>query len=200
MGSHKIICGVAINDIDTLNISLERSYIHWVKMIRRCYYNTHNNNRNDNCYSECCVCQEWLTFSNFKKWFDDPQNGYKDNYCLDKDILVKGNKIYSPETCCFVPNEINTLIINRKACRGDCLIGVTKKITKSSIVRYIAQVRINGKLIVLGRFDDEYSAFVSYKKAKEKHVKDVAKLYYNQGKITKKVYDALMNYKVDIND
>ena len=48
-----------------------------------------------------------------KEWFDNPVNGYKEGYSLDKDILVKGNKIYSPETCCFVPQDVNILFTKR---------------------------------------------------------------------------------------
>ena len=46
-------------------------------------------------------------------------------YHLDKDILVKGNKVYSPETCCFVPQEINSLLVTSVRSRGDQPIGVS---------------------------------------------------------------------------
>lgn len=52
-------------------------------------------------YTGCTVCEEWLNYSNFKVWYG--QNGIKGMALdLDKDILFKGNKVYSPETCCFV--------------------------------------------------------------------------------------------------
>ena len=71
----------------------------------------------------CTVCEEWLNYSNFKVWYD--QNRIKGMALdLDKDILFKGNKVYSPETCCFVPHAINTLFLNGKKNRGDLPLGV----------------------------------------------------------------------------
>ena len=103
----KIVYGVAHNDYAGRikeNGKHIRSYRSWISMLSRCYGEKELNNRPS--YKGCSVCDEWLLFSNFKKWFDDPTNGYQNGYCLDKDILIKGNKVYSPNTCCFVPNEI----------------------------------------------------------------------------------------------
>ena len=76
-------------------------------------------------YADCEVCEEWLNFQNFATWF------YKHYYeipgelmCLDKDILIKGNRIYSPETCIFVPSRINTLFVKSDKVRGNLPIGV----------------------------------------------------------------------------
>ena len=70
----------------------------WKNMIKRC------DNKLKNRKYDCYCCDEWLIFENFKKWFD--KNYYQienERMALDKDILFKGNKIYSPETCIFVP-------------------------------------------------------------------------------------------------
>ena len=80
-------------------------------------------------YKRCTVCDEWLFYPNFKKWFDE--NYYEiegQKMALDKDIISKGNKVYSPENCIFVPNNINVLFTNRKGERGDYPIGVSWKI------------------------------------------------------------------------
>lgn len=62
--------------------------------------------KNKPTYEGCTVCDEWLYFSNFKKWFDE---NYIEGFQLDKDIIIRGNKVYSPQTCCFVPKEINII-------------------------------------------------------------------------------------------
>lgn len=169
-----------------------QSYNIWAGMLKRCYWIRRKENV---AYDDCKVCDEWLYFSNFKKWFDDPNNGYRDGYHLDKDILVKGNKIYSPDTCCFVPQEINKLFTKHNRARGKYPIGV-----KKDKLRYISYISLYGKQKVLGMYDDELSAFMEYKKTKENYIKEIAYKYFNDGKITQKVYDALMNYQVDIND
>ena len=190
---NKKVFGVGINDYTGVVRTLGKtsdSYRHWKSMLERCCNTKHT------WYQDCCVCDEWIYFSNFKEWFDDTQNGYVDGCCLDKDILFKGNKTYSPSTCCFVPPEINTLIVKRKALRGECPIGVTKRRNG----KYVAQMRKYGKLQNLGTYLTKDDAFYAYKKAKEEYIKEVAQKYFDDGKITKRVYDALMNYEVETTD
>jgi hypothetical protein len=47
----------------------------------------------------------WVFFSNFSQW---AKNKYRPGYHLDKDLLVEGNTLYSPDTCCFLPPRINS--------------------------------------------------------------------------------------------
>ena len=138
------------------------------------------------------MCDEWKRYSNFKRWFDE---NYTPKYDLDKDILVKGNKVYSPDTCCFVPHFINSLLINCKRNRGSYPVGVSKRGSK-----YIAYINRQLKHIILGHYSTPEEAFQAYKEAKESYIKEVATAYYNEGKITEKVYNALMNWKIEITD
>ena len=193
-----LVYGVGINDSKiSTGSSKERepSYALWKSILSRCYGKEYLKRAT---YKNCSVCNEWLFYSNFKKWFDDPINGYRKGYHIDKDILVRGNKIYSPDTCCFVPPEINTLIVKHDATRGDLPIGVTKNNSVSRGFRAI--VRIYGKYHTIGYFDTIEEAFNAYKLTKETHIQEMATRYYKDGKITKKVYNALMNYKVEITD
>lgn len=196
----KLVYGVGVNDYKgntKYNHVHIPSYHTWVEMLKRCFCdNFKNSNRT---YTECKCCDEWKSFSAFKTWFDNPENGYKDGYALDKDILIKGNKIYSPSTCCFVPNEINVLLCKSDAKRGCMPIGVyERKLVNGS--SYMAYLNKNGCRINLGTYHSIEDAFQSYKQAKESHIKEMATQYFNEGKITKKVYNALLNYKVEITD
>lgn len=185
------IKNVAINDLDLAHGT--DCYSHWIQIIRRIYdekWKTKNQS-----YIDCTVCEEWLYLSNFKKWFDDPINGYKEGYEIDKDILIKGNKMYSPDTCCFVPQEINKLLLLNKHKRSSTPIGVNIKNNK-----YVARLSKRRKRVFIGSYDDKEEAFNAYKTAKEQYVKELADKYYKEGKITKKVYDALMKYEVEITD
>lgn len=182
-----------INDCNSVTSEIKIQYDIWIGMIARCY--NKNRLKKNPSYNGCSVCEEWHHFSNFMKWLEDPNNGYNVGYHLDKDILVKGNKVYSPETCCFVPPYINTLIISNKARRGKYPIGVTS-VKKG----YIAQIHKNNELIKLGTFVNVYDAFLAYKYAKEVYIKEIAHEYYGKGLITEKVYNALMRYEVEITD
>lgn len=193
------IFGVGICDVEYSVIQedgkIMLSYYTWRDMLRRCY--SERLQKKEPAYIGCSICEEWKYYSNFKQWAEDPKNGYQEGYCLDKDILVKGNKFYSPDMCCFVPRAINSLLTNRKNHRGKYPVGVVKS---SKSKNYEAAYFENGKRIYLGSFGTPEKAFHAYKVAKELHIQDVATQYYNEGKITKRVYDALMNYKIDIND
>ena len=88
----------------TINNTQTESYKTWYQMLRRCY-DEKQLNRNTS-YKGCTVCEEWHNFQNFAKWYEE--NYYKidgETMALDKDILSKDNKIYSPETCIFVPKK-----------------------------------------------------------------------------------------------
>lgn len=195
--SRTIIYGVATNDFDSMvykdEIALS-AYKHWFQMIRRCYSDKEQKKRMT--YIGCSVCEEWLTFSNFLKWFMSEDSGYKIGYQIDKDIIKKGNKVYSPDTCVFVPRRINCLFTKSNTLRGDTPIGVTT--TQSG--RYRAQYAQFNKMTYLGLYDDPISAFNAYKDSKESFIQKVAMDYFANGYICKKLYDALMRYEVEITD
>lgn len=189
-GQKCLVYGVGTNDL--LYTRGTSSYLAWTSMLERCCSSRYQSHKTT--YVGCSICEDWLVFSNFKKWFEDPKNGYQEGYCLDKDILVKGNKVYSPQTCCLVPVEINSLLTNRKQHRGPYPIGVTK--LKNG--KY--QARIGERRKTIGTFISQEEAFNAYKDVKERHIKSIAEKYVQEGKITKKVYDALMKYEVEITD
>jgi len=99
----------------------DKAYTAWHCMLQRCYSKGFLDKHPT--YMGCCVCEEWLTFSCFDKWFLE---NYVDGFQLDKDILVSGNKIYSPDTCLFVPGWVNKFIADSGATRGEYPIGVCK--------------------------------------------------------------------------
>lgn len=168
------------------------AYNRWCDMIHRCY----NEKFHQRCpqYKICTVCEEWKNYSNFKVWYK--KNKVSDSPMdLDKDILFKGNTVYGPDTCCFVPHEINTLFLTCKASRGNYPLGVYKD---SDSDKYISEMSFAGRVIKIGYFDTPKEAFKAYKKYKEKFIKDIANRY--KGKIPDKVYRAMMDWKVKITD
>ena len=182
----------------TINKKPSKIYTIWHDMLGRCYDEKHRHKYKT--YSNITVCDEWLNFQNFAKWFDE--NYYEvegEEMCLDKDILIKDNKVYSPDTCIFVPERINNLFIKSNNIRGKYPIGVTynKKINK-----YQAQCKIlkNNKIetYYIGIYDTVYMAFLIYKDFKEKYIKKVADEY--KYLIPKELYKAMHDYKVEIND
>ena len=189
-----IIYGYGINDYDGLikiNGEHLKSYHLWTAMLERVYDKTQK--RTCVIYEGCSVCEEWKYFSNFKKWFDE---NYIEGYALDKDILHRGNKIYSPENCVYVPKFINSILLFRGRDRGEYPVGIY--INKRG--KFIAEISLYGKVKTLGTYKTQIEAFNTYKQAKEKYIKEVAQKYYDEGKIDERVYNALINWKININD
>lgn len=173
-----------------------KCYETWCNMFKRCYSENYQSKRPT--YKDCTVCEEWHNFQNFAKWFEE--NYYEINneqMHLDKDILVKGNKIYSPETCVFVPKTINSLFTKRQNDRGSLPIGVSYDRDSNKYLSHCNNC-ITRKQIKLGKFLQVDDAFLEYKKYKEDHVKEVANLYV--GKIPNELYKAMVNYEVSKND
>lgn len=182
----------------TINHKNTRCYDTWYDMLKRCYnYKFHDKYPT---YKECKVTEEWHNFQNFAKWYED--NYYEienEVMCLDKDILVKGNKLYSSETCIFVPQRINKLFISASNIRGKYPIGVFYDKDRDKYV-VNCSVIINGinKQKKIGRYNTSEEAFIVYKQFKENYIKEVADEYKDL--IPSKLYEAMYNYEVEIND
>ena len=174
------------------------SYMCWKDMLRRCYSAKYQEKYPT--YKGCYVCDEWLYYSNFKKWYNENYYEIESKTShLDKDILIKNNKVYSPNTCIFAPNFINKLFVKKQNYRGDFPIGVCFNKTNK---KYQANLSVfkDGKSTLkhLGYFDTADEAFEVYKQAKEGYIKEVADEY--KDKIPSKLYEAMYSYKVDIDD
>ena len=194
--SHRVICGVGVVKEKPKTKLEQISYEIWCSMLKRCYENKVG--ARNRTYASCFVAPNLLDFNVFNTWCLTQVgfNNYDEKgrrFVLDKDILVKGNKIYSEDTCCFVPAEINTLILKSEAIRGEYPIGVHKRGS-----RFCGRCKVNNKDRFLGYTDTAEEAFYKYKKFKEQHIKDVANKWKDQ--IDNRVYEALMNYTVEITD
>lgn len=174
------------------------SYKCWKDMLRRCYSAKFQEKQPT--YKDCYVCNEWLYYPNFKNWYEE--NYYEiDNKTsqLDKDILIKNNKVYSTDTCVFTPSFINSLFTKCQNNRGKQPVGVYYH---KEGKKYIAGLRVfkDGKSTIkhLGCFDTTNEAFEAYKQAKEDYIKEVADEY--KDKIPAKLYEAMYAYEVNIDD
>jgi hypothetical protein len=159
----------------------------WARMLERCttkYWIVYPS------YNGCTVTKSWHNFQNFAKWCDEK---YVDGQVLDKDLILSGNKIYSPSTCCFLPPAINTMITKSNSIRGLLPIGVSKWWNK-----YRSNIKIDNKKKCLGLYNTPEEAFLAYKKAKEERLILIAN--ENKSAISIEAYNALITYKVNISD
>ena len=164
-------------------------------MICRCYDKKYQESKPT--YIGCKVCDEWRYLSAFKKWFDE---NYVDGYQLDKDILAPGNKIYSPDTCCFVPPEINVLLIGPPKRKDGLPRGVYRYGRNRKFSAIISDITEKNRHRVIGKYDTIEEASRAFNEAREQKIHDTAYACYGRGKITKRVYDALMRYEFEITD
>lgn len=176
-----------------------KEYTAWKNMLKRCFdeitkikYPT---------YKDVICCNEWLYFENFYEWLHSQPNFDKwldgDKWAVDKDILIKGNKIYSPETCCLVPQNVNKLFLKKENARGDLPIGVARN---RNGFRAECKNPLKNNVYISTTYSTLENAFNTYKAYKEDIIKQVAQIEYTVGNITKKCYEAMMNYKVEITD
>lgn len=177
-----------------------KMYKFWIGMLQRCYDEKFQEKHPT--YKGCSVCKEWLNFQNLAKWYEE--NYYEidgQRMCVDKDILIKGNKIYSPQTCMFVPHIINTLFIKSDKIRGSYPIGVSydKECDKyRSVCKVYDFKNKKQKSKHLGRYNTTEEAFMSYKFFKENYIKEIAEYY--KDKIPSNLYNAMYKYTVEITD
>ena len=171
-----------------------KEYTLWCSMLQRCYSEAFK--KKQPTYDVCEVSNNFKSYEYFYEWCHKQIGFGTEGWHLDKDLLVKGNKLYSEETCIFIPKDINLLLVKREALRGTHPIGVCwHKRDKA----FIAQVGKNkGVSEYLGHFKTEIEAFNAYKIAKEAFVKEQAEEWKSQ--IDERAYHALMSYEVNIDD
>ena len=178
----------------TINGAQTKEYVLWKHMLERCYSDTYK--KKQPTYEGCEVSDNFKSYTYFYEWCNK-QMGFDNEYWqLDKDLLIKGNKFYSEDSCVFLPKEINSLLTKSNKTRGEHLIGVCwYKKDKA----FVARVNKNkGGSEYLGSFNTELEAFKAYKKAKESFIKEQANKW--KGEIDERAYNALMNYEVSTND
>ena len=164
------------------------AYSRWHSMLERCYDPKYHSVRET--YKDCTVCEDWFNFCNFEVWFED---NYVKGYDLDKDLLVQGNRVYSPETCCFIPPKLNALIVEKQ--KGDCGTGVYKRRKKGSQeYNGLYNVSFGGKYI--GRFKNQSIAEDRYREFKKLFFEEYADLEESRGNITSEQAEALRNRRV----
>ena len=176
-----------------------KEYSIWATMLKRCFYK--NLKDSQPTYRNVTCCDKWLLFENFYDWLHSQENfkQWENNkrYALDKDIIIKNNKIYSPETCCVVPQNVNCLFLKREAERGDLPIGVRRN---GNLFSACCHNPFANKTERLGAYQTIDDAFQAYKRYKEYLIKQVAQIEFESGNITKRCYQAMINYEVEITD
>ena len=176
-------------------------YDRWQSMLRRCFDNKLKERKPT--YKDVTCCNRWLCFANFLEDFEILKQEYNWDddikLNLDKDILHKGNKIYSLENCVLVPDWINLLFIKRDNDRGSYPVGVSYH---KGAKKYQANCHVNGKRIMLGYYNTIEEAFNAYKIAKKQEIKRVANECILKGFISKdsRLYKAMISYQVEIDD
>lgn len=165
---------------------LTKVYSTWFGMMVRCYDEKYHLKHPT--YKNVEVCDEWYNFQNFAKWFED---NYIEGFHLDKDILCPTCRIYSPETCVFVPQQINNMFTSSYS--RDLPIGVYYLRG-----RYQVSTPTNDKSTYIGFYKTKDEAIKVHKIAKEKYMKEEAEKWKDY--IDPRVYQAMYNYEVGITD
>lgn len=159
-------------------------YARWKHMINRVY--SEKELIKFPTYIGCSVSLEWKYLSDYKRWMEK-QNW--EGCVLDKDILVKGNKEYGPNTCCFVPENLNYILMDSKASRGDLPLGVTKAYNREG---FIAAMSRGKEPHYLGYFKSVSGAHKAWQKAKADFIEESVQLWYGSPSYRPDVADALL--------
>jgi hypothetical protein len=173
------VAGVGINDSDyCVHISkkIEGKFVKiwrcpyydkWYNLLMRCY------SGNNKSYIGCSVDGSWLYFSNFKKWVEQQPNKDWENCHLDKDLLVEGNKLYSPENCVFISGSVNKFM--QDAFSNKRSGGVRGYYFDKRRGKYVSQCAnpFTGKTDHVGMFTDEASAHLAWKQKKFEFAKQI---------------------------
>lgn len=188
----RLILGVATNSggryKTEINGKKAKAHTTWRSMLRRSYCPKWH--AVSPTYIGCSVAEQWLEYQRFAEWFENHKYS-NHGYQLDKDLLLPNNKVYAPDRCVFVPQELNKLLIDRGNARGQYRQGVY---FKKGHNKFVARINISGKRKHIGYYDNEPDAYYAYKEAKEEYVKHMANHWRDD--IAANVYGALMTWEL----
>jgi hypothetical protein len=184
--------GILGTEFDSGNEDMVEKRKLWAGILRRAY-DLKFKQRNP-AYAEVTVSEQMCYFSEFYAWCSRQKGSDERGWHLDKDILIKGNKEYSFEACCFVPRSINNLLILAKDKRGDTPIGVYKTPQGT----YRSSLHVNSKSTGLGTYPTAEEAFLAYKVAKEATIKAEADRWKHR--LDTRAYAALVRWSVEFED
>lgn len=168
---------------------LTREYKIWIGMLQRSYDDKLHARHPS--YIGVSVCAEWHNFQTFAEWMKSQPNAYLKGFEIDKDIIVRGNKVYSPDTCSFVPCQINTIINDCGARRGNLPVGV---VYRKRDKKYYAQMNIDGVMKHISSHETPDEAFSAYKEKREERIRLLANQH--KGNISEAVYRSLVNWEI----
>jgi hypothetical protein len=189
-----LIYGVGVNDRKypaKVGGKHLKEYELWDSLLKRCYCSKLQ--KKFPTYLGCSASENFKGYSYFYEWCQNQIGFGQLGFQLDKDFITKGNKVYSEDTCLFLPRELNSLLISRKADRGNLPLGVS-----AEKGRFRARCHINNMSQHIGNFNTSEEAFNAYKQVKERNIKTQAKKW--RAFIDPRAYEALMCYEVAVTD
>ena len=191
------VCGVGyLGEYSTLDKdgNTTKEYTAWRCMLERCY-----GNKELESYKYCIVSEEFHNASYFKDWYNKQYGAHREDFHLDKDILSGECKVYAEDTCVLVPQEVNSFFVkhNNKKVKSNLPTGVMYN-PKNTSRPFTAMYSGHGGEKHMSYHDNEWSAFIAYKQAKENRAKELAEKW--RGQIDNRVYEKLINYKVLLTD
>lgn len=163
-------------------------YAYWESMMKRVYNPQTESYARP--YRDCSVSEVWHNFQNFAEWCQGQEGFSKNGFQLDKDLLVKGNKVYGPDTCCFLPGHANCAMTGMKHFNTSGYTGVEKNEYGFSAAITMCSVGVS-----IGTFDSAEKASFMYKSIKEAYVRSLAQVYKDS--ISERAYSAMSVWSVE---
>lgn len=164
-----------------------KEYRVWRSMLTRCYSEDYI--KRFPTYDKCEVSNNFKHYEYFYEWCNRQKGFNEDIWHLDKDLLIRDNKLYSEETCVFLPEILNLAIVKPKA--KDLPVGVTRIMNSDKFAARISRYNITKNL---GTFNDVTTAHNVYCNAKKEYIVELAETY--RDKLDARAYLALIEYKV----
>lgn len=182
---HRSVQGVGYHGVGKYKTQVDKvldlAYKKWRAMMTRNYYYDYENKFSS--YKDCYVADEWHNLQTFSDWYYN-QVGWDKGFELDKDLLSDGSKVYSPETCCLIPREINTAIVSLT--NSDSIMGYHER------RKGVFEVRMRSIAGSCRSFYDKDEAVEYYKELKKTCLNNLIAEW--DGKVDKKVMDKLKGW------